>query len=102
MENKMISKQLQTIMQLVYQINHEETFRAKTGNLPTVFVDFHGHACQLNARIYDEGWGAGLDPDYNTTIYLDQYPASKKLCILIERLGVTLKLKERKERKRNV
>ena len=102
MENKMISKQLQTIMQLVYQINHEETRRELTGNLPTVFLDFMGHTCQLNARIYDKGWESGIDADYTTTIYLDQYPASKKLCILIERLGVTLKLKERKERKRNV
>ena len=101
MENKTISKQIAQIIQLCYQINHEETFRAKTGNLPTVFIEFRGHTCQLNARIYDEGWGAGIDPDYTTTIYLDQPQREQKLNILIERLGVTLKLKARKERKRN-
>ena len=101
MENKTISKQIQTIMQLVYQINSVETFRAKTGNLPTVFIEFRGHTCQFNARIYDEGWMSEIDPDYNTTIYLDQPSASEKLHILIERLGVTLKLKARKEKRQN-
>ena len=102
MFNKTISKQLTQIMQLCYQINHEETRRDKTGNLPTVFLDFMGHTCQLNARIYEEGWGAEVDPDYSVTIYLDQPRAGVLLVQLIERLGVTLKLKERKERKRNV
>lgn len=102
MFNKTISKQLTQIMQLCYQINNVETNREITGDLPTVFIEFRGHTCQLNARIYDEGWGAGIDPDYTTTIYLDQPRASENLNILIERLGVTLKLKERKERKRNV
>ena len=102
MENKTISKQIAKIVQLCYQINSTPTRRVETGNLPTVFVDFHGHTCQLNARIYEEGWGAEVDPDYSATIYLDLSGASEKLHDLIERLGVTLKLKARKERKRNV
>ena len=101
MENKTISKQIAKIIQLCYQINHEETDRANTGNLPTVFLDFMGHTCQLNVRIYDESWASNEDPDC-TTIYLDQPRASEKLHVLIERLGVTLKLKARKEKKRNV
>ena len=102
MENKTISKQLTQIMQLCYQINSVGTNREETGNLPTVFVDFSGHICQLHARIYEEGWGAEVDPDYTTIIYLDYSDASEKLHVLIERLGVTLKLKARKEKKQNV
>lgn len=102
MENKTISKQIAKTLQLCYQINHEETNREVTGNLPTVFLDFMGHTCQLNVRIYADGWMSGEDPDYTTTINLDQHSASEKLNVLIERLGVTLKLKARKEKKRNV
>ena len=102
MENKTISRQIAKIIQLCYQINYEETNREITGNLPTVFLDFMGHTCQLNIRIYDDGWMSGEDPDYSATIHLDLSGASEKLHDLIERLGVTLKLKERKERNRNV
>ena len=104
MFNKTISKQLTQIMQLCYQINYEETNREITGNLPTVFLDFMGHTCQINIRIYDDGWMNGEDPDYSARVYLDESPndVSAELAKLIERLGVTLKLKERKERKRNV
>ena len=99
MFNKTISKQLTQIMQMCYQINNVETNREETGNLPTVFVGFSGHTCQLHARIYEEGWGVEVDPDYTATIYLDYSDASEKLHVLIERLGVTLKLKARKEKK---
>jgi len=102
MENKTISKQLTQIMQMCYQINNVETCREETGNLPTVLVDFHGHTCQLDARIYEEGWGAEVNPDYTAVIYLDYSDASEKLNVLIERLSVTLKLKARKEKKQNV
>lgn len=104
MFNKTISKQLTQIMQLCYQINNVETSRDKTGNLPTVFLDFMGHTCQLNIRIYDDGWMSGEDPDFSAHVYLDESPhdVSDELAKLIEHLGVTLKLKERKERKRNV
>lgn len=105
MENKTISKQIAKIVQLCYQINSVETQREVTGNLPTVFLDFMGHTCQLNIRIYDDGWMSGEDPDYSVTIYLCEAPdkrdASTELSKLIERLGVTLKLKARKEKKRN-
>lgn len=104
MENKAISKQLQTIMQVAYQINNVETNREETGNLPTVFLEFMGHTCQLNIRIYDEGWMSWEDPDYSAHVYLDESPddVSANLTQLIERLGVTLKLKARKEKKQNV
>jgi len=104
MFNKTISKQLTEIMKLCYQINNVETNRELTGNLPTVFLDFMGHTCQLNIRIYDDGWMSGEDPDFSGKVYLDENPddVSDELAKLIERLGVTLKLKERKERKRNV
>lgn len=104
MENKTISKQIAKIVQLCYQINHVETNRDKTGNLPTVFLDFMGHTCQLNIRIYDDGWMSGEDPDFSGKVYLDENPddVSAELAKLIERLGVTLKLKARKEKKRNV
>lgn len=102
MESKTISKQLTQIMQLCYQINSVGTNREETGNLPTVFVDFSGHTCQLHARIYEEGWETEVDPDYTTTINLNQHSASEKLHVLIERLGATLKLKARKEKKQNV
>ena len=104
MENKTISKQLTEIMQLCYQINSVETNRGTTGNLPTVFLDFMGHTCQINVRVYADGWMSGEDPDYSAHVYLDESPnaVSAELAKLIERLGVTLKLKERKERKRNV
>lgn len=103
MENKTISKQIAKIIQLCYQINYEETNREITGNLPTVFLDFMGHTCQLNIRIYDDGWMSGEDPDFSAHVYLDDSPhdVSAKLAKLIERLGVTLKLKARKERKRD-
>ena len=103
MENKTISKQLQTIMRLVYQINSVETNRETTGNLPTVFLDFMGHTCQINVRVYADGWMSGEDPDFSGKVYLDENPndVSAELAKLIERLGVTLKLKARKERKRD-
>ena len=103
MENKTISKQIAKILQLCYQINHEETCRDITGNLPTVFLDFMGHTCQLNIRIYADGWMSGEDPDFSGKVYLDESPndVSVELAKLIDRLGVTLKLKARKERKRN-
>lgn len=99
MFNKTISKQLTQIIQMCYQINSVGTNREETGNLPTVFVDFHGHTCQLDAQIYEEGWGDEVNPDYTAAIYLDYSNASEKLHVLIERLGVTLKLKARKEKK---
>ena len=104
MENKTISKQIAKIIQLCYQINNVETHRELTGNLPTVFLDFMGHACQINVRVYADGWMSGEDPDFSGKVYLDENPddVSDELAKLIERLGVTLKLKERKERKRNV
>lgn len=104
MYNKAISKKLTQIMELCYQINYEETNREKTGNLPTVFLDFMGHTCQINVRIYDDGWANRDYPDFSARISLDGCPddVSTELSKLIERLGVTLKLKERKERKRNV
>ena len=103
MENKTISKQIAKIIQLCYQINSVETNRETTGNLPTVFLDFMGHTCQINVRVYADGWMSGEDPDYSASVYLDDSPhdVSAELTELIERLGVTLKLKERKERKRN-
>ena len=103
MENKTISKQIAKIVQLCYQINSVETQREVTGNLPTVFLDFMGHTCQLNIRIYDDGWMSGEDPDFSVCVYLDDSSddVSTKLSKLIERLGVTLKLKARKEKKRN-
>ena len=103
MYNKTISKQLTEIMKLCYQINNVETNREKTGNLPTVFLDFMGHTCQLNIRIYADGWMSGEDPDFSGTVYLDENPndVSAELAKLIERLVVTLKLKARKERKRD-
>jgi hypothetical protein len=47
---------------------------------------------------------SGEDPDFSGKVYLDENPddVSDELAKLIERLGVTLKLKARKERKRNV
>jgi len=104
MENKTISKQLTQIIQLCYQINNVETNREETGDLPTVFLDFMGHACQINVRVYADGWMSGEDPDFSGKVYLDENPddVSDELAKLIERLGVTLKLKARKERKRNV
>jgi len=104
MENKTISKQIAKIIQLCYQINNVETNRERTGNLPTVFLDFMGHTCQINVRVYADGWMSGEDPDFSGKVYLDENPddVSDELAKLIERLGVTLKLKERKERKRNV
>ena len=104
MYNKTISKQLTEIMKLCYQINNVETNREETGNLPTVFLDFMGHTCQLNIRIYDDGWMSGEDPDFSASVYFDDSPhdVSDELAKLIERLGVTLKLKARKEKKRNV
>lgn len=103
MENKAISKQLQTIMQVAYQINNVETNREETGNLPTVFLDFMGHTCQITVRIYDEGWASREAPDFSVHVYLDDSPhdVSVELSKLIERLGVTLKLKARKEKRQN-
>lgn len=103
MENKTISKQIAKILQLCYQINSVETNREETGNLPTVFLDFMGHTCQLNIRVYADGWMSGEDPDFSGKVYLDENPAdvSAELTELIERLDATLKYKARKERKRN-
>ena len=104
MENKTISKQIAKIIQLCYQINSVKTNREVTGDLPTVFLDFMGHTCQINVRVYADGWISGEDPDFSAHVYLDDSPddVSAELTELIERLGATLKYKARKEKKRNV
>lgn len=61
---------IQRIIKYAYLINNTATDKAITGDKPTIFVDFIGHLCQLDVRIYINGW---YSIDTSTKDFEDEY-----------------------------
>jgi hypothetical protein len=57
-----IRKKVLRIMELAMLLNPADTTQEDTGDKPTVFVDFSGHCCLLEGRIYQNGWSTRLCP----------------------------------------
>lgn len=49
------------ILQLALKINNTPTEQALTGNKPSVFVDFSGHATTFSVHIIPQGWKSDYD-----------------------------------------
>ena len=70
-ETREIVKQ---IFNLALAINPNDTTQDKTGEKPTVFVNFSGHVTGIDVRIYRNGWSTSRDVDSEMityTIWLD-------------------------------
>ena len=51
------------IFDLALEINPNDTAQDKTGEKPTVFVNFSGHVTGIDVRIYRNGWISSDDVD---------------------------------------
>ena len=78
MLNKETQKKIMKIMKLALEKNSIEK--------NTVFVDFSGHTNGLRVQIYENGWKAYEDPDYNEICYFEHNNANEKLDELIKRI----------------
>ena len=70
-ETREIVKQ---IFNLALAVNPNDTIQDKTGEKPTVFVNFSGHVAGIDVRIYLDGWSSSRDTDSEMityTIWLD-------------------------------
>ena len=77
LDNKVKEKVLK-IMELALIKNE------KTKN--TVFVNFYGHANELQVQIHENGWKAYEKPNYNESCYFKLNNANEKLEELIKKL----------------
>nr|DAT32850.1 MAG TPA: hypothetical protein [Caudoviricetes sp.] len=78
MLNKETQKKIMKIMKLALEKNSIEK--------NTVFVDFSGHTNGLQVQIYENGWKAYENPDYNEICYFEHNNANEKLDELIKRI----------------
>lgn len=90
MTNEIKSKILK-IMELALILNPTETRRDETGDKPTVFFDYSGHAGYIRIAIHSEGWSENepfATPDKLWDIYLevDSDEVNTKLDEIIDRL----------------
>lgn len=90
MTNEIKSKILK-IMELALILNPTETRRDETGDKPTVFFDYSGHAGNIRIAIHSEGWSENepfATPDKLWDIYLevDSEEVNTKLDEIIDRL----------------
>lgn len=81
-----IKEKVLKIMELALLLNLTETEYEITGNKPTVFVNFSGHVCMLDIRVYFKGWEAGAAPDVQKIVYLDGHTAENELNEVIDTL----------------
>ncbi len=66
-------KKVNEILQLCFEINgFEKREREKTGNKPTIFVDFSGHTAVLEIEIYQTGWYAKAEEDVRLSFRLNR------------------------------
>ena len=66
-------KKVNEILQLCFEINgFEEREREKTGNKPTIFVEFMGHTAVLEIQIHQTGWYAYATEDIRLKLHLDK------------------------------
>lgn len=53
---KEIIQKVSEIMELAVNFNSSETRQEITGGKPTFFVEFYGHICSLEVRVYVDGY----------------------------------------------
>ena len=76
MTRKLLKEQQQEAREIVKQIfnlalaiNPNDTTQDRTGEKPTVFVNFSGHVAGVDVRIYPNGWSPSNDVDSEMTTY---------------------------------
>ena len=57
------------IFNLALAVNPNDTTQDKTGEKPTVFVNFSGHVAGIDVRIYRNGWSSSRDVDSEMITY---------------------------------
>ena len=57
------------IFNLALAVNPNDTTQDKTGEKPTVFVNFSGHVAGIAVRIYRNGWSPSRDVYSEMSIY---------------------------------
>lgn len=63
------------ILRLAYQKNHKER--------NTIFINFSGHVCWFEIKIYFSGWNGYADADYEEEAHFDE---TEKLKEILDRL----------------
>lgn len=71
MSNDIIDKVLR-IMELALLINPTSTVKGRTGNKPTIMIQFQGHVAGFDVLIYSDGWAEDADAQYKYMIYFDK------------------------------
>ncbi|MGJ1078974.1 hypothetical protein ACR77U_13110 [Enterococcus faecium] len=72
-KEKELREQLHEILDIVLDTNGlESRSRAKTGTLPTVFIDFSGHVSKVDVSIHRDGWTPSVGYDKQFTFYFDE------------------------------
>lgn len=72
-EEKEKREKIHRILDLVLDINSFERRSVEiTGDKPTAFLYFHGHASSLNVSIHENGWVPYACPTYQRELYLNE------------------------------
>ena len=92
MIDKIVRTKVRLIINLAMMVDDSPTTHRKTGDKPTVFVNFSGHTCGLIVAVCEKGWDR--EPPYNETnfemvVYLNNESSEviKSLDIIIEKLN---------------
>lgn len=110
-----VRKKVLEIMELAMLINDSPTKQRLTGEKPTVFIEFSGHCCSLDVKIYPKGWKADSDElkdlckilclsEENVIAAGEDYdgmPTEEKLSEIISILAYTLYNIQQKEKEGN-
>ena len=76
MLEKEIRGKILKIIELVLEINTREK--------NTVFITFHGHCNVFDIKIYNKGWGNGIEENFFKDIYFDTISEEKAIKELSE------------------
>lgn len=66
---KSILQKMSRVLELATELNPVPTEKEKTGNKPTIFVDFSGHISKFGVLIYSNGWDGYNRPDKSWDVY---------------------------------
>ena len=97
MFNSEILRRLGYMISLCYEINSEKTLCEETGDLPTVFLNFSGHVCDVDLQIHENGWENESYPEYQRNCYLTDENAVIELDEMIAELTRTHDNKKHRE-----
>ena len=76
MLEKEIRGKILKIIELVLEINTREK--------NTIFISFHGHCNVFDIKIYNKGWGNGIEENFFKDIYFDTISEEKAIKELSE------------------